>query len=286
MKRERLPLKRRLYSCILTTFIWLCVAAVMSLLTGLLGYVLYRGIGHITWPLLSTARSALRDTIGILPNIIFTLYVVFTTLLIALPVGVGAAIFLTEYAKNRRLVRVIEFTIETLAGIPSIIYGLVGYLVFVRMLGRPSILAGSLTLAVLVLPMIVRTTQEALKTVPNTYREGSAALGATKWHSIRTIILPSSADGIVSGILLSIGRIVGESAALLFTAGVGHVLVTNYFEALHTSGGTLTVSLFIYATEHGKFDVAFAIASILIFIVLALNISTKLLKRKLRREGL
>ena len=282
--KSRLSAKRRAYSYILTGFIWLCVALVTALLTVLLGYILFRGIGHITWPLLSEARSALRGTIGILPNLLYTLYIIFTALIIALPIGIGAAIFLNEYATSRKLVRFIEFVIETLAGIPSIIYGLVGFLIFVRLMGRPNILAGALTLSILILPTLVRTTQEALKTVPNSYREGSVALGATKWHTIRTIILPSSLDGIVGGIVLAIGRMVGESAALLFTAGVGHALVVNYFDALQTSGGTLTVALFLYVTEHGEFDIGFAIATILIFIVLILNLGTKLIKRKLKKR--
>ena len=281
---RRLSTKRRAYSHGLTVFIYLCVGLAVSVLCAILGFVLYRGLGHITWELLSTARSALRGTIGIFPNILFTLYMIFTTLLIALPIGIGAAIYLNEYAANRRLVRMIEFTIELLAGIPSIIYGLVGFMFFVLTLGmRPSILVGALTLSILVLPTIVRTTQEALKTVPESYREGAFALGATKWYMIRTILLPSSLDGIVGGSILAIGRMVGESAALLFTAGVGFTLVTNYFEALQTPGATLTVSLFLYITEHGNFDVSFAIASILLIIVLLLNFSVKLVRWKRKR---
>lgn len=282
--RESLSLKRRAYSYTLTAFIWLCVLLAVSLLVYIVGFVFFRGAGHVNWLLLSTARSALRNTIGILPNIIFTLYVVFTTLIIALPIGIGAAIFLNEYAKNKRLVSIIEFTIEVLAGIPSIVYGLVGFLIFVqRFTQRPSILAGSLTVAILILPTVVRTTQEALKTVPGVYREGAYAMGATKWHIVRTIVLPCSLDGIVGGIILSMGRIVGESAALLFTAGMGYTLVTNYFSALNTSGGTLTVALFLYATEHANFNVSFAIASVLVFIVLALNLTAKLIKHKLKK---
>ena len=284
MKNSRLTLKRRVYGGFLMGFIGLCVAVAVSLIALLIGYILYRGLGHVSWELISTQRSALRGTIGILPNIIFTLYIIFTTLLIVLPVGIGAAIYLNEYATKRRLVRVIEFATETLAGIPSIIYALVGVLLFVQGLGlRVSILAGALTLSILSLPTIVRTTQEALRTVPRSYREGAFALGATKWYMIRTIILPSSLDGIVSGVILAVGRMVGESAALLFTAGTGYFLVTNYFEALGTSGGTLSVMLFIYATEHGNFDVSFAIASILVIIVLLLNFGVKLVKRKRKR---
>jgi len=279
-----LSTKRRAYSHGLTVFIYLCVGLAVAVLTAILGFVLYRGLGHITWELLSTARSALRGTIGIFPNILFTLYIIFTTLLIALPIGIGAAIYLNEYATNRRFVRMIEFTIELLAGIPSIIYGLVGFMFFVLTLRmRPSILVGALTLSILVLPTVVRTTQEALKTVPESYREGAFALGATKWHMIRTILIPSSLDGIVGGAILAIGRMVGESAALLFTAGVGFALVTNYFQALQTPGATLTVSLFLYITEHGNFDVSFAIASILLIIVLLLNFSVKLVRWKLKR---
>ena len=248
MKNQKsLSLKRRSYSAILMGFIGLCVTIAVSLITILIGYVLYRGLGHITWELLSTARSALRGTIGIFPNILFTIYIIFTTLIIVLPVGIGAAVYLNEYATNRRFVRAIEFATETLAGIPSIIYALVGALIFVQVLGV-SILAGALTLSILSLPTIVRTTQEALRTVPPSYREGAFALGATKWYMIRTIILPSGLDGIITGVILAVGRMVGESAALLFTAGTGYFLVTNYFEALQTSGGTLSVMLFIYAT--------------------------------------
>jgi len=282
--QKRLSFKRRSYSAILMVFIGLCVAIAVSLIAILIGYILYRGLGHITWEFLSTARSALRGTIGILPNILFTLYIIFTTLIIVLPIGIGAAIYLNEYATNRRLVRLIEFATESLAGIPSIIYALVGVLLFIQGLGlRVSILAGALTLSILSLPTIVRTTQEALRTVPVSYREGAFALGATKWYMIRTIILPSSLDGVVTGVILAVGRMVGESAALLFTAGTGYFLVTNYFEALQTSGGTLSVMLFVYATEHGNFDVSFAIASILVFIVLLLNFGVKLVKRKLKR---
>jgi len=281
--KKGLSAKRKFYSIALNSFIVLCVGIAITILVSIVGFVFYRGLGHITWELLTTARSALRNTIGILPNILYTLYIIFTTLIIALPIGIGAAIFLNEYATNRQLVRIVEFTIEILAGIPSIIYGIVGFLFFVQMMGRPSILAGSLTLAILILPIVVRTTQEALKTVPSSYREGAFALGATKWYMIRTIILPSSIDGIMGGTILAVGRMVGESAALLFTAGMGFALVTNYVDALQTSGATLTVALFLYITEHGQFDVSFAIASILIFIVFVLNILTKLVKRKFKK---
>jgi len=285
MKNQKgLSLKRRVYSAVSLGFVWFCMAIAVGLIAILIGFILYRGLGHITWELLSTSRSALRGTIGIWPNILFTLYIIFTTLILVLPVGIGAAIYLNEYATNRRLVRMIEFATETLAGIPSIVYGMVGLLVFVNALGlQPSILVGALTLAIMTLPIVVRTTQEALKTVPHSYREGAFALGATKWYMIRTIILPSSLDGIVTGAILSVGRMVGESAALLLTAGMAFTLVTNYFEALGTRGATLTVALFLYATEHGEFDVSFAIASILVIIVLLLNFGVKLVKRKLKK---
>lgn len=279
-----LSTKRRAYGIILKVLIFLCAGITVAILAALIGYIFYRGLGHITWELLTTARSALKDTIGILPNIIYTLYIILTTLVIALPVGIGAAIYLNEYSANKRFVGVIEFATETLTGIPSIIYGLVGYLFFCQKLGLgSSILAGSFTLVIMILPTIVRTTQEALKTVPDPYREGAVALGATKWHMIRTIILPSSLDGIVSGAILAVGRIVGESAALIFTAGTGYALVTNYLQALGTSGGSLSVALYVYVSEYGKFDIGFAIAAILIIIVLVINFGTKFAKRKLKK---
>ncbi|MDR2598686.1 MAG: phosphate ABC transporter permease PstA [Oscillospiraceae bacterium] len=286
---QKLPFKRRFHGYIMKGFIFFCVAFAVSLILFLIGYIFYRGLPHVTFSMLTSTPSLLRGTVGILPNLLYTVYIIFTTLIISLPIGIGAAVYLNEYATNRRLVRIIEFTIETLAGIPSIIYGLVGFLIFVRMMGGATILSGSMTLSILVLPTVVRTTQEALKTVPISYREGSVALGATKWYSIRTIILPSSLDGIVSGVILAIGRMVAESAALLFTAGAGHALITNYFAALQTGGRPLTVALYFYATEPGQWgdvsstDVAFAIAAVLIIIVLVLNFLTKLLKRKLKK---
>lgn len=276
--------KRRIYSAVLKGFIYLCAGITTVLLAVLIGYIFFRGFGNITWELLSTARSALKNTIGILPNIIYTLYIILTTLVIALPIGVGAAIYLNEYAPNKRLVGIIEFAAETLTGIPSIIYGLFGYLFFVNKMGlKQSILAGALTLSIMILPTIVRTTQEALKTVPDSYREGAVALGATKWYMIRTIILPSGLDGVVGGAILAIGRIVGESAALIFTAGTGYAMVTNYLEALQTSGGTLSVALYVYVSEQGEFDVGFAIAAILIIIVLIINFAAKFAKNALKK---
>lgn len=232
---KKLSKKRRTYGIILKTIIYLCSIITVALLVVLIGYIFYRGLGNITWELISMVRSALKDTIGIFPNIIYTLYLILTTLLIALPISIGAAVYLNEYAGNKRFVSIIEFATETLAGIPSIIYGLFGYLFFCEKLGiGPSILAGSLTLFIMILPTIIRTTQEALKNVPDSYREGAVALGATKWYMIRTIIIPNTLDGIVGGAILAIGRIVGESAALIFSAGMGYALVTNYWQALGT----------------------------------------------------
>ena len=232
--------------------------------------------------------SFIKDTIGILPNILNTVYLVGVTLIITLPLGVGAAIYLTEYARNRRLVAAIEFATETLTGIPSIIFGLVGMLVFCQLLGlQASLLAGSLTLVIVTIPTIIRTTQESLKTVPQSFREAALGLGAGKWHMIRTVVLPSSVDGIVTGCILAIGRIVGESAALLFTAGMGMSL-NNFFGSvgnfIHSSGASLTVALYVYARERAEFDVAFAIAAILMLLTLVINLSAKLVGRTLKKK--
>ncbi|MCD7801734.1 MAG: phosphate ABC transporter permease PstA [Clostridiales bacterium] len=264
--------------------IWFCVVVTVALLIGLIGYILIRGVPYITVELLTTQRSAINGTIGILPNIINTIYLILTTLVVALPIGIGGAIYLTEYAKNRKLVSVIEFATESLAGIPSIIYGLVGMMVFVQGMSMGSgILAGSLTLAIMILPNILRTTQEALKTVPQSYREGAVGLGATKWHTIWTIVLPCTLDGVVGGAILSVGKIVGESAALLYTAGTGYKLVTNYAQALGTSSGSLSVMLYVYYQEYGEVDLAFAIAAILMVIVLVINFLAKFVKKKLKK---
>lgn len=263
--------KRRITDAVLRGLVYLCAGLTVLLLVALIGYIFVRGLPHVTWQLLSTAPSALNDTIGILPNILNTLYIILFTLLIALPLGVGAAVYLTEYATNKKFIAAVEFTTETLAGIPSIIYGLVGMLFFAQMLGfKTSLLSGGCTLVIMILPTIIRTTQESLKTVPQSYREGALGLGATKWYMIRTIILPSSVDGIVTGCILSVGRIVGESAALLFTAGFGLVL-NGFFTSLHSSSATLTVALYVYASERGEMDVAFAIAAILMVLTFLLN---------------
>ena len=263
-------------------------ALTCALLLFIIGYIFFKGLPHVTWQFLSTQPSFIKDTIGILPNILNTVYFVGVTLIITLPLGVGAAIYLTEYARNRRLVAAIEFATETLTGIPSIIFGLVGMLFFCQLLGlQASLLAGSLTLVIVTIPTIIRTTQESLKTVPQSFREAALGLGAGKWHMIRTVVLPSSVDGIVTGCILAIGRIVGESAALLFTAGMGMSL-NNFFGSvgnfIHSSGASLTVALYVYARERAEFDVAFAIAAILMLLTLVINLSAKLVGRTLKKK--
>lgn len=259
------------------------VAAVLTcaLVVGMIGYILGNGIPNITWEMLSTAPSYLADRVGILPDILSTLYIVIATLLIVLPLGVGAAIYLNEYAANKKLVPIIEYASETLSGIPSIIYGLVGMLIFCK--NGTSLLAGALTLTIMNLPTIMRTTQESLKTVPQSYREGAFGLGAGKWRTIRTVVLPSCVDGIVTGCILSIGRILGESAALLFTAGSAHMLY-NFFEGMHNAGATLTVALYFYAKESSDTGVVFAIAAILMLLTMLINLIADLVGRYFRRK--
>ncbi|MFQ9901208.1 MAG: phosphate ABC transporter permease PstA [Ruthenibacterium sp.] len=275
------PARRRVYDGVMKGLVLLGAGLTIALLVALIGYILVRGLPHVTWQLLSTSPSMMKGTIGILPNILNTLYLILFTLLISLPLGVGAAVYLTEYAKNRRFAEMVEFATETLAGIPSILYGLVGMLFFCQMLGfKTSLLSGGCTLVVMILPTIIRTTQESLKTVPQSYREGALGLGASKWHMIRTIVLPSSGRH-RHGCILSVGRIVGESAALLFTAGVGTVVASNIFAAFTRSGGSLSVALYMYVSERGEFDVGFAIAAILMVLVLCVNGAAKLAKNKL-----
>ena len=281
---EKLSPRRRLYDRGLRFLVWLCAGLTCALLLFLIGYIFYRGVPGITWSLLTSQTSYIKDTVGVLPNILNTLYIIVVAMVIVLPLGVGAAIYLTEYAANRRLVSVIEFATETLTGIPSIIFGLVGMLLFVQRLGlKAGILAGGLTLVVMILPTIVRTTQESLKTVPQSYREGALGLGAGKWHMIRTVVLPGAVDGIVTGCILAVGRIVGESAALLYTAGFGLVL-NNFVTALESSSATLTVALYVYASERGETDIAFAIATILMLLTLVINLSANLVGRKLKKN--
>lgn len=283
---ETISTARKVKCVILNVLMILAAGLLCGLLLGVIGYILYRGLPHISWTLLSTKPSLLRGTVGILPNLLNTFYIILITLAIVLPLGVGAAVYLNEYAKNRRLVGVIELATETLAGIPSIIYGLVGMLVFVQFFSLgTSILAGALTLVIMTLPTIIRTTEESLKTVPRVYREGAMGLGAGKWYMIRTVVLPCVIDGIVTGCILSIGRVVGESAALLFTAGMANELLSAA-EALKpgNAGSSLTVSLYMYAKERGEFEVAFAIASILLVLTFLINMSAKAAAGKLKKK--
>ena len=257
----------------MSAFMTISAFLTCALVIFLVVYVLAKGIPNITWELLSTKPSYIKDTIGILPDILNTLYILIASLAFVLPLGVGAAIYLNEYAANKKLVAIIEYAAETLSGIPSIIYGLVGMLFFCQFLGlQTSLLAGALTLVIMNLPTIMRTTQESLKTVPQSYREGAFGLGAGKWRVIRTVVLPGCVDGIITGCILSTGRILGESAALLFTAGFAHAL-NGFFEGLGSAGATLTVALYVYAKERGEFEVAFAIAAILMILTLLINLA-------------
>jgi len=276
---------RRVKIALLNGLIWAAAGIICLLLLGLVVCILYKGLPHITGELLTSKPSLLEGTVGILPNILNTLYIILMTLIVVLPLGVGSAIYLNEYAKNKKAVKLIELATETLAGIPSIIYGLVGMLIFVQFcsLGT-SLLAGALTLVIMTLPTIIRTTQESLKTVPDSYREGGLALGAGKWHMIRTAVLPSAIDGIITGCILSIGRIVGESAALLFTAGMANEMLGMISAVTpNHAGSTLTVSLYMYAKERGDFETAFAIAAILLILTLIINLSAKFAAKKLKK---
>ena len=277
--------KRNVYVWGIRILMWLAAGITAALTLFLLGYVLIKGLPNITWDLLSTKPSYLRGTVGILPDILNTLYIILTTLLFVLPLGVGAAIYLTEYATNKRLVGMIEYAAETLFGIRSIIYGLFGSLFFCQFMDLDkSLMAGAWTLVIMNLPTIMRTTQESLKTVPQSYREGAFGLGAGKWRVIRTVVLPNCVEGVITGCILSVGRIVGESAALLFTAGFAHAL-GGFFDALSSSGATLTVALYVYATEDGNFEVAFAIAAILMILTLLINLSATLIGKYFERKS-
>ena len=277
--------KRNAYIWTMRGLMWLAAGITAALTVFLLGYVLVKGIPKITWELLSTKPSYLRGTVGILPDILNTLYIILTTLLFVLPLGVGAAVYLTEYATNKRLVSMIEYAAETVSGIPSIIYGLFGSLFFCQFMDLDkSLLAGALTLVIMNLPTVMRTTQESLKTVPQSYREGAFGLGAGKWRVIRTVVLPNCVEGVITGCILSVGRIVGESAALLFTAGFAHAL-NNFKDALLSSGSTLTVALYVYATEDGNFEVAFAIAAVLMILTLLINLSATLIGKYFERKN-
>ena len=276
--------KRKANIALLKGLMYLSVGITVSLVLFLIIYVLAKGLPNITWELLTGKPSYLTKKIGILPDILNTVYIILATLIIVLPLGIGAAVYLTEYAKNKKLVSAIEFAAETLSGIPSIIYGLVGMLFFCQFLSfGTSLIAGALTLVIMNLPTVMRTTQESLKTVPRGYKEGAFGLGAGKWRVIRTIVLPECVDGIVTGCILSVGRILGESAALLFTAGFAHAL-NGVIEGLTSSGATLTVALYVYAKEQGEFEIAFAIAAILMILTLIIHLSADLAGKYLKKR--
>lgn len=276
--------KRKIYIFVMKLIMLISVGITAGLTIFIAGYILFRGVPNITLELLSTSPSYLTGKIGILPDIMNTIYIIIATLIIVIPLGVGAAIYLTEYAKNKKLVNIIEYAAETLSGIPSIIYGLVGMLFFCQFMSlKTSLLSGALTLVIMNLPTVMRTTQESLKTVPQSYREGAFGLGAGKWRVIRTVVLPGCVDGVITGCILSVGRILGESAALLFTAGVAHTL-NGFFEGMLGSGSTLTVALYVYAKEQGEFEVAFAVAAILMIMTLIINFAASLVGRYFKKR--
>ena len=277
---------RKIKESILYGLIYLCAGLSVVILVGIICYVVAKGIRSVNWQFLTTVTSVLKGTVGIAGNIVNTIYIIVITMLIATPIGVGAAVYLNEYAKPGKLVTAIEFATETLSGIPSIIFGLFGMMFFGQTLGLSySLLTGSLTLILMVLPLITRNTQEALKTVPDSYRSGAIGLGAGKFHMIRTILLPSAMPGSITGVILAVGRIVGESAALLFTAGSGKALLKGLSfkflrEKVFQSGGTMTVQLYLSATSEGDFDTAFGVAVVLLVIVFLINLGTKALAKK------
>ncbi len=276
--------RRKAYGGVMRALMGVSVGLTCALVLFMIGYVLYKGIPNLSWPLLSTKPSYLSGTIGILPDILNTVYIVLASLVIVLPLGVGAAVYLTEYAANKKLVAAIEYAAETLSGIPSIIYGLVGMMFFCQFLGmQTSLLAGALTLVIMNLPTIMRTTQESLKTVPQSYREGAFGLGAGKWRVIRTVVLPGCVDGVITGCILAVGRILGETAALLYTAGFAYNLY-NLKDGLENAGATLSVALYVYAKEQGEFDVAFAIAAILMVLALVIDLSAALVGKYFQRR--
>lgn len=284
MRNQTISNRRKAYITLMRGLMGISVALTCGLVLFLIGYVLWRGLPNVTWALLSTKPSYLDDHIGILPDIMNTVYILLATLLLVLPLGVGAAIYLTEYAGNKRIVGMIEYAAETLSGIPSIIYGLVGMLFFCQFLKmKTSLLAGAMTLVIMNLPTVMRTTQESLKTVPQSYREGAFGLGAGKWRVIRTVVLPGCVDGVITGCILSVGRILGESAALLFTAGFAHAL-NGIFKGLTSAGATLTVALYVYAKEGASFDITFAIAAILMILTMLINLSAALMGKYFQKR--
>ena len=285
MDKHQFSARRRIWGGTMRGLMLLCAAVTCALALFLIVYVLVKGVPNLSWQLLSTKPSYLDGSIGILPDIITTVCTVLTTLLVVLPLGVCAAVYLTEYAANKRVVAVIEYAAETLSGIPSIIYGLVGQMFFCQFLGmKKSLLAGAMTLVIMNLPTIMRTTQESLKTVPQSYREGAFGLGAGKWRTIRTVVLPGCVDGVLTGCILAVGRILGETAALLYTAGFAHTLYNSLRATLEGSGATLSVALYVYAKEQGEFDVAFAIAAILMALALLINLAAMLTGRYFKKR--
>ena len=277
---------RRAWNLLAKLVLWLCAAVTCALLLLVIGYIFLRGAPGLSWELLTSQESVLRGTVGILPSILNTLYVIAASLAVVLPLGVGAAVYLTEYAKNRRLAGAVEFAAETLSGIPSILYALVGVILFCNTLGlQKTLLAGSLTLVIMTLPTVIRTTQESLRTVPRSYREGALGLGAGRWRTIRTVVLPSSVDGIVTGCILAVGRVVGESAVLMYTAGLSTAMqdFSTIQGILRASGSTLTVALYVYAKERADFAIAFTIATLLLILTGLINLAAHLAGRLLRR---
>ena len=275
--------KRNVYVWAMRFLMWLAVGITAALTLFIVGYVLIQGIPNLSWEFISTKPSYLSGNIGILPDILNTVYIVIATLLIVIPLGVGAAVYLTEYATNQKMVGIMEYAAEALSGIPSIIYGLVGMLIFSNSLGT-SLMSGALTLVIMNLPTIMRNTQESLKTVPQSYREGAFGLGAGKWRVVRTVVLPGCVDGVITGCILSVGRILGESAALLFTAGFAHAL-NGFVEGLGSAGATLTVALYVYAKEQGEFGVAFAIAAILMVLAFGINLSATAVTKHFQKKN-
>ncbi len=284
MTNTQFALQRKFYNNFLRIVMILSITLVAIFIVLFVGFILYKGIPQINWKLISTKPSYISESIGILPDILNTLYVIFTTLCVVLPLGLGSAIYLNEYARNKKIIAAIEYISDCLSGIPSSIFGLVGMLFFCQFLGmKTSLLAGSMTLVIMNLPIMMRTIQESLKTVPQSYREGAFGLGAGKWHVIKTVVIPQCIDGIITGSILSVGKILGESAALLFTAGFAHAL-NNFVEALTASGSTLTVALYVYAKEQGEFEISFAIAAILLIMTFIINTLATVLGKRMKRN--
>ena len=280
---RKISVKRKLHSAVIKALMYISAALTLSCIVFIIVCVAVRGVGNISADLLLSSPSYISDKIGILPDILNTVYIIIATLIIVLPLGVGAAVYLTEYAKSKKIARIIEYTAQTLSGIPSVIFGLVGMLLFCEFFGmKTSLIAGALTLVIMNLPTVMQTTRESLKSVPQSYREGAFALGAGKWRVIRTVVLPCCVDGIVTGCILCVGRIIGESAALLFTAGFAHK-VNGMIDGLTSPGATLTVALYVYAKEEGEFGIAYAIAAILIILTSLINLCASLITR--RKKG-